>query len=185
MAGAVTAPRLRAGRLGPVISAPSVRLPYPEARRLAREHGWREKVLIYLTRGDELLVLEHSEAFAESAGVQVPGGGVDPGERPEGAARRELFEETGVRADSTVHLESHRWLTDDAPSRIRHYFWVVAPAGTPDAWWHEVSAGEDDQGMLFRLSFRPLHDHGLTPGYGWEAALAPLRSRLEVSGGTR
>jgi hypothetical protein len=33
---------------------------YDEARRLARSYQWREKVLVYVTRGDDLLVLEHT-----------------------------------------------------------------------------------------------------------------------------
>ena len=60
----------------------SVRKTFDEARRLARVHVWREKALVYLTRGaDELLVLEHTEGFPD-AGVQVPAGGVEPGEDP-------------------------------------------------------------------------------------------------------
>lgn len=153
---------------------------YEDARRLSRKQGWREKVLIYVTRGvDQLLVLEHSAEFPD-AGVQVPGGGVEPGEDPERAATRELFEETGLRAVSdAVHLASHWWTSEQAPSRIRHYYWLTAPPDSPDSWLHVVSAGEDDAGMLFRLSFRPLLDLGLTPGYGWECGLTPLATLLE------
>ena len=54
---------------------------YDEARRLARSYQWREKVLVYVTRGHDLLVLEHTADYPD-AGVQVPAGGVDPGESP-------------------------------------------------------------------------------------------------------
>ncbi len=50
-------------------------MPYDDSRRLACDHGWREKALVYVTRGvEELLVLEHSEEFPD-AGIQVPAGG--------------------------------------------------------------------------------------------------------------
>ena len=128
-----------------------------------------------MTRGiDDLLVLEHSEKFPD-AGIQVPAGGVEPGEDPARAAERELFEETGLHlSGDAVHLASHLWTNEEAPSRIRHYYWLTAPFDTPDSWSHLVSAGEEDVGMVFRLSFRPRQDPGLTPGYGWELGLPPL-----------
>ena len=40
---------------------------YDDARRLARENGWREKVLVYVTRGaDDLLVLEHTADYPDA-----------------------------------------------------------------------------------------------------------------------
>ncbi len=157
----------------------SVPVPYDDARRLASEHGWREKALVYVTRAvDELLVLEHSEESL-GAGVQVPAGGVEPDEDPARAAERELFEETGLRVTGpATHLVSHYWTTDEAPSRIRHYYWLTAPLDAPDSWLHVVSAGKEDVGILFRLSFRPLRDPKLTPGYGWECGLTLLSTVL-------
>lgn len=38
--------------------------------------------------------------------LELPSGGVDAGEEPETAARRELFEETGYRAEELAHLVS-------------------------------------------------------------------------------
>lgn len=38
--------------------------------------------------------------------LELPGGGVDPGEDPAAAAERELFEETGYRAEELIHLAS-------------------------------------------------------------------------------
>ena len=53
-------------------------VPYDDARRLARSNQWREKVVVYVTRGDGLLVLQHTADYPD-AGAQVPAGGVDPG----------------------------------------------------------------------------------------------------------
>lgn len=149
-------------------------LPYEDARRLAHEHAWREKSLVYVTRGNDLLVLEHTDEYP-GAGVQVPAGGVEPGETPEAAAARELFEETGLQpTTSPVYVESHWWTNEEAPSRIRHYYWQAVPVDTPNSWSHVVSGGEGDLGMTFHLSFRHRSDPDLTPGYGWEAALTRL-----------
>jgi len=137
---------------------------YDDARRLARSNQWREKVLVYVTRGEELLVLEHTADYPD-AGIQVPAGGVDPGESPEEAATRELFEETGLTARMPpIYLQSCWWPNSEAPSRIRHYYWVEALPETPTTWPHVVSAGEGDEGMTFLLSFRPPHPDRPHPG---------------------
>ncbi len=49
---------------------------------------------------------------------QLPQGGIDPGEAPEAAARRELWEETGVRS-VTLLAEAPDWLTYDFPPTVR------------------------------------------------------------------
>lgn len=55
---------------------------------------------------------------AEAEGIgrwwQMPQGGIDPGEDPEPAARRELFEETSVRSVSLLG-EVPDWITYDLP----------------------------------------------------------------------
>lgn len=160
--------------------SPGRRASFDEARQAARDHGWREKSLIYLTRGrTDLLVLEQPGDFG-GVHVQVPAGGVEPGENPEAASRRELFEETGLNlAGPAAYLGSYLWQIE-APSRVRHFYWLEAPADTPDSWSHVVSAGEADAGMLFHLSFRPLDQLNLTIGYGWESALGQLSEVLDT-----
>lgn len=54
------------------------------------------------------------------------------------------------------------------------------PAETPTAWSHVVTAGEEDEGMTFQLSFRPLAEPALTPGYGWEDALLRVLSIMKL-----
>jgi 8-oxo-dGTP pyrophosphatase MutT (NUDIX family) len=53
-----------------------------------------EKVIIYITRGERLLVFTHPD-FPE-AGLQVPAGTIEPGERTADAAHREASEESGL-----------------------------------------------------------------------------------------
>lgn len=104
------------------------------------------------------------------------------------------FEETGLTAlRPPVYLQSCWWSNSEAPSRIRHYYWVETPAETPTAWSHVVSAGEDDKGMTFLLSF-PRSGPGQP--HGWirlgRRAATPSGTRADhldlarhVSGGTR
>ena len=54
----------------------------------------KERVATYITHGDRLLVFRHTQ-FPE-AGIQVPGGSVEPGEDLSAAALREAREETGL-----------------------------------------------------------------------------------------
>ncbi len=55
--------------------------------------------------GDVVLVRQWRQPLGAFT-LELPSGGVDAGEKPERAARRELFEETGYRAEELEHLVS-------------------------------------------------------------------------------
>ena len=156
------------------MTAPSRRISYDVARARAVRYGWREKVLAYITRGpDELLVFAHTKEYPD-AGIQVPAGGVEPGEEPVDAVIRETFEESGLRLGDPSYLASFEWLDVEVPSRIRHFYWLPAPIDTPDRWEHRVSAGEEDAGMIFRYMFAPRSSPGLIEEYGFDSGLDDL-----------
>jgi 8-oxo-dGTP pyrophosphatase MutT (NUDIX family) len=120
----------------------------------------KQKVYAYLIRrtetGPELLVFDHVD-FPE-AGTQVPGGTLDPGERPEAAVLRELFEESGVDGARLVRrLGAFPWWAEElAVWHERHLFHLEPTGDLPDGWVHIVSAGEGDKGLRFRCFWIPL-----------------------------
>jgi 8-oxo-dGTP pyrophosphatase MutT (NUDIX family) len=84
-----------------------------ERRRMSRSAGADDFYVIdspdwinvvALTDEDELVLIEQWRHGVEEITLEIPGGMVDPGETPAGAAERELVEETGYRAREWFHL---------------------------------------------------------------------------------
>lgn len=61
-----------------------------------------------LSSGDHLLVTHQAEPIPE---LQLPGGGIDPGESPLRALHREVFEETGWRISRPRRIGAFRRYT--------------------------------------------------------------------------
>lgn len=61
-------------------------------------------VLLVDARGWLLMQLRGQEARVSPGQWSMPGGGIEPGEQPEQAARRELLEETGLRVAGPLAL---------------------------------------------------------------------------------
>jgi len=77
-------------------------------------------VLAIDPEGDVYLARQYRYGYGDYS-VQVPGGGIDEGERPEQAAKRELYEELGVQAGSLISLGSVCGLTSSAKGK-EHLF---------------------------------------------------------------
>ncbi|MBZ0294856.1 MAG: NUDIX domain-containing protein, partial [Anaerolineae bacterium] len=91
-----------------------------------------QKALCYITHGNKLLVMIHPNE--PEAGIQVPGGSIEPGEEPLVGALREASEETGLEGlevvsllGESMHMERyHRYFyhlrcTNEPPATWRHY----------------------------------------------------------------
>ena len=141
-----------------------------EARDWAAGHELREKAVCFVLRGPELLVFDH---VPDDSGVQLPAGGVEAGETPQDAAIRELYEESGLRLTSPVHLRSYEWqrqLPDRFTRQVCHAYVFLAPFDTPDSWTQHA----DDH--LFAFRWVPVSQ----PRLDWDmdAALPELHNHL-------
>ncbi|PJF22705.1 MAG: hypothetical protein CUN56_04620 [Phototrophicales bacterium] len=111
----------------------------------------KRKVYSYITRGKQLLVMEHP--FSPEAGIQVPGGTIEPNEDPAHAAIREAEEETGLKSFQLVSLlgeqvrdmrdyDKHEW-------HHRYFFHLIYDGGTPPRWRHtETTPSEGEQAHI-------------------------------------
>jgi 8-oxo-dGTP pyrophosphatase MutT (NUDIX family) len=122
----------------------------------------REKVYAYITQGEQLLVFRHVD-FPD-AGIQVPGGTVQPGEPLREAVLREAFEETGLENLVIVAELGDTWPVMDGSGRPgeiqhRHFFHLRAGAPIPATWRHE-ERDPDGGGPPIRFEFfwMPLAD---------------------------
>ena len=116
----------------------------------------RTRVIAYVLREPgELLVLDGPR------GLSVPGGAVEPGERLEDAAVREVAEETGLAVEIVRKLGVAREPGSFEPDFVHesHYFQAIAAAGAPDSWEHVVTGGGRESGTRVRCRFVPLDPH--------------------------
>jgi len=75
---------------------------------------------------------------------QMPQGGIDPGEDPWEAAKRELFEETTVRSVERIG-EVSDWLTYDIPRTIAGRAWKGRYRGQRQKWYAVRFTGKDSE----------------------------------------
>ena len=150
-----------------------------------------EKAVCFVTRAaNELLIFTSHH----DGGVHVPRGTLEPGESVFTAAKRELFEESGLRIEHAVSLgrsafQLARAVRDKYPPDLSkqrqlwyyHHLHFTASPNTPDAWTHRVSAGSSDAGRSYRYSFQPLETVRLAHEMGVGLrALLPNGSRTPL-----
>jgi putative (di)nucleoside polyphosphate hydrolase len=84
---------------------------------------------------------------------QMPQGGMDAGEAPEDAARRELAEETGV-VSATFIGRTEDWLYYDLPPELVGVAWQGRYCGQKQMWFAARFEGEESE---INLGPRPGH----------------------------
>lgn len=135
---------------------------------------WKEKVVAYITRGNQLLVFRHTQ-FPE-AGIQVPAGTMEVGEDPALAAIREAQEESGLDELIMVAYLGTQEL-DMRPYGIeqhhrRHFFHLAYDGDTPDRWTHFEAKPSNalQEAIEFEFYWAPLPD-GVPPLAGDQGAM--------------
>lgn len=112
------------------------------------------------------------------AGNQVPKGTVEPGELPEHAVVRELFEETGVVFSGDVQalavLEHERHGASGDVQIQRWHLFLLPVSGLPPAWTHGASGSEAEDGLCFECFWQPLE----LPAVGFHESFEPVIERV-------
>jgi putative (di)nucleoside polyphosphate hydrolase len=75
---------------------------------------------------------------------QMPQGGIDPGEAPLDAAKRELYEETNIRSVSYLG-ETEGWLRYDIPTPLAGLAWRGRYRGQSQKWFAFRFEGEESE----------------------------------------
>ncbi|HEX2267464.1 MAG TPA: NUDIX domain-containing protein [Actinomycetota bacterium] len=152
-----------------------------------------DRVVAYIVRPDGcLLVNVHADEDRpwEQSGLQVPGGGVAPGESLEAAVAREVAEETGLTDVRIVrYLGAVDWdLRPYTPMVAqRHFFHLAVDERVLDEWEHWETGGPHeppraDGGVRLRHYWLPVAQcHALAAGLS--ARLGALSESLASDAG--
>jgi ADP-ribose pyrophosphatase YjhB (NUDIX family)/GNAT superfamily N-acetyltransferase len=90
-----------------------------------------EVASVAIVNGDRILMGRRSD----NQKFTLPGGHLNPDETPENGARRELFEEAGIKPNNLKYLGSERIACEDGITRLIHSFVAVGP--------HRTDSGRD------------------------------------------
>lgn len=118
--------------------------------------------------GLEILMFRHPRG-----GVQLVKGTIEPGEAPQAAARRELFEESGI-AEARIVEDLGLWDADQA-QQIWSFQRCEPVQPLPDAWSHHCADGD---GHLFELFWHPLTEEPTGAHPVFVRAVRCIRERL-------
>jgi putative (di)nucleoside polyphosphate hydrolase len=114
--------------------------------------------IMLLDREGRAFVGRRADREGDPEGVgqwwQMPQGGIDEGEAPQDTARRELFEETGVRS-ATIIARAKDWLLYDLPQELIGVAWERRYRGQKQMWFAARFEGPDSE---INLSPREGHE---------------------------
>jgi 8-oxo-dGTP pyrophosphatase MutT (NUDIX family) len=141
--------------------------------------------VVALTTGGRLILVEQFRHGSGRDTLEIPGGAVDPGERAEDAAARELAEETGYRAASLELIG----VVEPNPAFLSNRCWTFLATGCHRVGPPRFDPSEEievrlsslgefteliDRGAIQHALVVAAHDHlqrGLSRRAPWTAAL--------------
>jgi 8-oxo-dGTP pyrophosphatase MutT (NUDIX family) len=129
------------------------------------------RVVVYVTRGDTLLVFAHRGD--PRPGIQVPAGHLEPGELPAAGAVREVMEETGVACRVVRELDVVDQHQLDGALRRNHFIHATTE-DERELWTHVGTGGGLDDGVEFDCGFVELEHAPFILGGRQSACLALL-----------
>lgn len=91
-------------------------------------------------RGDQILLIQRGTGALKGY-WSLPGGHIEPGERAQDAARREVAEETGITADIRALVDLHEVILKSEGGALRGHYLIAVYAGLWQAG--EPKAGDD------------------------------------------
>jgi putative (di)nucleoside polyphosphate hydrolase len=97
--------------------------------------------LVFIGRRKNKRLVEHSAPGFE---WQMPQGGIDKGEEPIAAARRELKEETNISSTRLI-AQSAQWYTYDLPENISKSAWKGRYRGQTQKWFALRFEGDETE----------------------------------------
>ena len=131
---------------------------------------FRRRAYAYVTRIKDgaRQVLVFSQHNDPDAGIQIPGGGIEPEETPLEGVRREVFEEVGLKeclVERELAVDMWEYHNGDLRQHVeRHFFWLSV-ADASDEWEHHVTGKGEDNGFVFLYFWvNSLDEVQLVPG---------------------
>lgn len=143
----------------------------------ARETRTRSAVRVIVRADDQVLLFEDSDpAYGDIRWWVTPGGGIDPGETPEQAAVRELWEETGLQVTEeeligplSTRIAVHGY-SDQILEQAETFYAVRVPQFEVDVSGHT----EDEQLTLQSNRWWSLEEVATTEVWIWPKYLLEL-----------
>ena len=118
------------------------------------------KVLGYIVKkvDKEIHILIFAHRDFPSAGLQVPGGSIEEGEELKTGILREVKEESGLSEfSSIINLGKSIYIAESKQElHERHFFQLNFKGEIKGDFFHKVTIGKEDKGLIFHYQWVPL-----------------------------